>query len=73
FCLKNQLLYNYDNNGKKRLIIPRSLMQKLLHDSHDDKYYFSRDCMIAELDSLYFRKKRLLISQYIDYCYEYSI
>jgi hypothetical protein len=42
FRLVDRLLYNRDNNGKERLVIPKTLVKEVLNYYYDEKYYFSR-------------------------------
>lgn len=68
FRLVDRLLYNRDEQGKERLVVPRSLVQEFLHDAHDDKHHFGRDRMMADLDGLHFRFKRKLVDEYCRKC-----
>jgi hypothetical protein len=69
FRLADRLLYNRDDNGTERLVIPKSLVQEILQVVHDDKHHFGRDRMMKELEMIHFRKKRYLVDQYVKKCH----
>ncbi|KAN0080859.1 retrovirus-related Pol poly protein from transposon gypsy, partial [Elaphomyces granulatus] len=69
FRLADHLLYNRDDNGTERLVIPKSLVQEILQVVHDDKHHFGRDRMMKELEMIHFRKKRYLVDQYVKKCH----
>lgn len=69
FRLVDDLLYNRDNNGRERLVIPKGLVWEYLQDVHDDKHHFARDRMVADLDGFHFRGKRKWIQKYLEACH----
>lgn len=70
FRLVDHLLYNRDNNGRERLVIPRRLIQEILASAHDDKHHFGRDRMAAALDGVHMQKKRHKIETYVKKCHQ---
>jgi hypothetical protein len=69
FRVADTLLYNRDNSGKERLVVPFSLIQDILRDVHDNKHHFGRERMMHELEGLHFRRKRHLVDEYVRKCY----
>ncbi len=69
FRLDNGLLYNKDNNGKERLVIPAALIQEFLRDVHDDQHHFGKEKMMAKLEDVHFRRKQHLVDQYVAKCH----
>lgn len=70
FRFVDGLLYNRDNDGIERLVIPSPLVQEFLQDAHDHKHHFGRDRMMADLERVHFRRKRHLVTEYVRKCYQ---
>lgn len=58
FRLINQLLYNYNNNSRKYLIIPISLIIKILYNAYNNYYYLRYNRIIITLNNIYIRFKK---------------
>lgn len=71
FRLDNNLLYNCNNNNKKRFVIFILFINVFLENVYNIKYYFGCNRIIAKLDSIYFKNKRKLVKVYLKkyYCY----
>lgn len=69
FRLVDGLLYNRDESGTERLVIPYDLVQEFLADAHDQKHHFGRDRMMADLDGVHFKRKRFLVDLYVRKCH----
>jgi hypothetical protein len=70
FRLAEGLLYNRDNDGVERLVVPRNLVPEILHHYHDEKHHFGRERMLKDLQGIHFRKKRHLVDQYVSKCHQ---
>jgi hypothetical protein len=69
FRLVDGLLYNRDNEGIERLVVPKPVVPEMLQYYHDDKHHFGKHRMIQDMDGLHFRRKRHLVDQYVTKCH----
>ena len=69
FRLLESLFYNRDADGVERLVIPETMIQDILQDAYDNKHHFGKDHIMQELQTVYFRNKRMLVNKYIAKCH----
>ncbi|KAL8366740.1 hypothetical protein RB595_010549 [Gaeumannomyces hyphopodioides] len=69
FRLVDGLLYNRDNDGSERLVVPTAEVLTVLRDAHDDRHHFSRTRMMQSLEGIHFRRKRHLVDEYVAKCH----
>jgi len=73
FHLQDHLFYNYNKEGNKRLVVPRSLVQELLQDAYNNYYHFRHNQIITTLNQVHFQCKRYAVDKYIKGCHACSI
>ena len=67
FPQEDGLLYHLLPNSRRRLCIPRSCVPDIFHQAHEDRHHFGRGQMLAELDSIHFKRKLQHVTAYIDH------
>ncbi|KAJ8106400.1 hypothetical protein ONZ43_g7077 [Nemania bipapillata] len=68
FAIIDNLLYNVDRKGNKRLCIPRAQVGKFLAMAHDDKHHFGKRRMMEELEPYAMDSKTRRVLAYLKHC-----
>ena len=71
YKLKDNLLYYIDFDSTRRLYLPKSYIKPILKIVYNNKYYFSINKIIVDLNRLYFYKKLQIVRLFISYCETY--
>ena len=66
--LKDNLLYYIDFDSTRHLYLPKSYIKPILKIVYNNKYYFSINKIIVDLNRLYFYKKLQIVRLFISYC-----